>query len=58
MTCRVCRKAGNLELLTEKKVIRIFFIPVKTVLEKYDVCLACHARLPIKLSDDLLDAQA
>lgn len=54
--CKVCKAQGQMEVLKEKKVVRIFFIPISSTPLTYKVCPNCAFRLLVKENADLLDA--
>lgn len=55
-TCKVCKAQGHMDVLKEKKVARIFFIPVASTPLTYKVCPNCAFRLLVKENTNLLDA--
>ncbi len=54
--CKVCKAQGHMEVLKEKKVVRVLFIPVSSKLLTYKICPNCAFRLLVKENTDLLDA--
>lgn len=57
-TCRVCKAEGYKDIITEKKRLTILYIiPITLGTERIEVCPACHARMKVKESSDLIDSK-
>lgn len=56
--CKVCKAENRKDIATEKKRLTIlYFIPIRIVTERVEICPDCNARMKVKESSDLIDSK-
>lgn len=57
-SCKVCKDENYKDILTEKKrLVILYLIPIPLATDRMEVCPACHARMKVKESIDLIDSK-
>lgn len=56
--CKVCKDQNQKDIVSEKKLLTILYvIPIRLGIERVEICPACHARMKVKESGELIDSK-
>lgn len=56
--CKVCKDQNQKNIVSEKTLLTLLYvIPIRLAAKRVEVCPACHARVKIKESGELIDSK-